>query len=156
MTSRTFCRVASLTCSPPFRTRETVPVPTPASAATSGIVGRSGVRTGTSHSGTAHVGNDSNLDWIIVTPPKTGVKGAFAQPSSRQGATGRVTGDRPVGCRPAAPALGGALPEGDVMPLFSKPAGPGATWEPEAAEGRLAHTAGSAGGGVFTSDLSVS
>src|SRR5690242_14307177 len=42
------------------------------------------------------------------------------------------------------------------MPLFSKPAGPGATWEPEAAEGRLAHTAGSAEGGVFTSDLSVS
>jgi uncharacterized protein YbjQ (UPF0145 family) len=42
------------------------------------------------------------------------------------------------------------------MPLFSKPAGPGATWEPEAAEGRLAHTAGSAQGGVFTSDLSVS
>ena len=42
------------------------------------------------------------------------------------------------------------------MPLFSKPAGPGATWEPEAAEGRLAHTAGADGGGVFTSDLSVS
>jgi uncharacterized protein YbjQ (UPF0145 family) len=31
-----------------------------------------------------------------------------------------------------------------------------ATWEPQAADGRLAHTAGAAPGGVFTSDLSVS
>jgi uncharacterized protein YbjQ (UPF0145 family) len=42
------------------------------------------------------------------------------------------------------------------MPLFSKPAGPGATWEPQAADGRLAQTAGANANGVFTSDLSVS
>jgi uncharacterized protein YbjQ (UPF0145 family) len=43
------------------------------------------------------------------------------------------------------------------MPLFgNKPAGDSATWEPQAANGRLAHTAGAAPGGVFTSDLSVS
>jgi hypothetical protein len=41
------------------------------------------------------------------------------------------------------------------MPLFSKPAGPGATWEPEAAEGRLSHTAGSAQGGVFGVTVAV-
>jgi uncharacterized protein YbjQ (UPF0145 family) len=42
------------------------------------------------------------------------------------------------------------------MPLFSKPTGPSSTWEPQAAEGRLAQTAGAAANGVFTSDLSVS
>src|SRR6202021_575387 len=43
------------------------------------------------------------------------------------------------------------------MPLFSnKPADGAATWEPEAAAGRLAHTAGAVPAGVFTSDLSVS
>ncbi len=43
------------------------------------------------------------------------------------------------------------------MPLFSnKPAGESATWEPQAADGRLAHTAGADPNGVFTSDLSVS
>src|ERR1700735_1650739 len=43
------------------------------------------------------------------------------------------------------------------MPLFSnKPADGAATWEPEAAAGRLAHTAGAVPSGVFTSDLSVS
>ena len=43
------------------------------------------------------------------------------------------------------------------MPLFSnRPADAAATWEPPAAEGRLAHTAGAAPTGVFTSDLSVS
>src|SRR5579863_202922 len=42
------------------------------------------------------------------------------------------------------------------MPLFAnKPAGD-ASWEPEAADGRLAHTAGADPAGVFTSDLSVS
>jgi len=42
------------------------------------------------------------------------------------------------------------------MPLFgNKPAGDGATWEPQAADGRLAHTAGADPAGVFTSDLSV-
>src|SRR5579863_7680993 len=42
------------------------------------------------------------------------------------------------------------------MPLFAnKPAGD-AGWEPEAADGRLAHTAGADPSGVFTSDLSVS
>src|SRR6478672_1795004 len=101
MTSRTFFLVASLTCSPPFRTRETVPVPTPASAATSAIVGRSGVRTGTSHSGIAFVGNDSNLVWIIVTPPKTGVKGAFTHPLP---GLGRAVADHrgPAGRLPAS------------------------------------------------------
>jgi uncharacterized protein YbjQ (UPF0145 family) len=43
------------------------------------------------------------------------------------------------------------------MPLFgNKPAGDGAIWEPEAADSRLAHTAGADPAGVFTSDLSVS
>jgi hypothetical protein len=42
------------------------------------------------------------------------------------------------------------------MPLFGKPAdGAGSAWEPEAAEGRLAHTFGADPTGVFTSDLSV-
>ena len=43
------------------------------------------------------------------------------------------------------------------MPLFSnKPTDAAANWEPEAAAGRLAHTAGAVPSGVFTSDLSVS
>jgi uncharacterized protein YbjQ (UPF0145 family) len=42
------------------------------------------------------------------------------------------------------------------MPLFSRPSGPGATWEPQAADSRLANTAGANPAGVFTSDLSVS
>jgi len=43
------------------------------------------------------------------------------------------------------------------MPLFSnKPTDGAANWEPEAATGRLAHTAGAVPSGVFTSDLSVS
>ncbi|HKD88943.1 MAG TPA: hypothetical protein VKB62_10470, partial [Streptosporangiaceae bacterium] len=43
------------------------------------------------------------------------------------------------------------------MPLFSSQSGQSAaTWEPQAAEGRLAQTAGATPGGVFTSDLSVS
>lgn len=43
------------------------------------------------------------------------------------------------------------------MPMFGRSdAGTGAAWEPEAADGRLAHTAGAEPGGVFTSDLSVS
>jgi uncharacterized protein YbjQ (UPF0145 family) len=43
------------------------------------------------------------------------------------------------------------------MPLFgsNSPQASG-NWEPEAAAGRLAHTAGASPGGVFTSDLSVS
>src|SRR6478735_777637 len=43
------------------------------------------------------------------------------------------------------------------MPIFAnKPPGDAAAWEPQAADGRLAHTAGAQDGGVFTSDLSVS
>jgi uncharacterized protein YbjQ (UPF0145 family) len=43
------------------------------------------------------------------------------------------------------------------MPLFgSKSAGDAADWEPQAADSRLAHTAGADPSGVFTSDLSVS
>jgi uncharacterized protein YbjQ (UPF0145 family) len=43
------------------------------------------------------------------------------------------------------------------MPLFSTPQNQdGSTWEPEAADGRLAMTAGADPAGVFTSDLSVS
>jgi uncharacterized protein YbjQ (UPF0145 family) len=43
------------------------------------------------------------------------------------------------------------------MALFGKQAAAdGASWEPEAASGRLAHTAGADPAGVFTSDLSVS
>jgi uncharacterized protein YbjQ (UPF0145 family) len=43
------------------------------------------------------------------------------------------------------------------MPIFgSRPAGDAATWEPQAADSRLAQTAGADPAGVFTSDLSVS
>jgi uncharacterized protein YbjQ (UPF0145 family) len=43
------------------------------------------------------------------------------------------------------------------MPIFgSRPAADAATWEPQAADSRLAQTAGAEPGGVFTSDLSVS
>jgi uncharacterized protein YbjQ (UPF0145 family) len=43
------------------------------------------------------------------------------------------------------------------MPIFGKGGdAPTATWEPQAADTRLAHTAGAQPGGVFTSDLSVS
>jgi uncharacterized protein YbjQ (UPF0145 family) len=43
------------------------------------------------------------------------------------------------------------------MPLFGRDQGSdAASWEPEAADGRLAHTAGKDPTGVFTSDLSVS
>jgi uncharacterized protein YbjQ (UPF0145 family) len=43
------------------------------------------------------------------------------------------------------------------MPLFgNRPAGDATTWEPQAADSRLAHTAGADPAGVFTSDLSVS
>jgi uncharacterized protein YbjQ (UPF0145 family) len=43
------------------------------------------------------------------------------------------------------------------MPLFGKSAdATGSSWEPEAAQGRLAHTFGADPTGVFTSDLSVS
>jgi len=43
------------------------------------------------------------------------------------------------------------------MPLFGNQQNQStATWEPPAADGRLAHTAGANPAGVFTSDLSVS
>jgi uncharacterized protein YbjQ (UPF0145 family) len=43
------------------------------------------------------------------------------------------------------------------MPLFGKDPDQGsASWEPQAADSRLAHTAGADAAGVFTSDLSVS
>src|SRR5262245_22476320 len=43
------------------------------------------------------------------------------------------------------------------MPLFAnKPAGDAAGWEPQAADSRLAHTAGADPSGIFTSDLTVS
>ena len=42
------------------------------------------------------------------------------------------------------------------MPLFSSQQNPSATWEPQAADTRLAQTAGASPAGVFTSDLSVS
>ena len=42
------------------------------------------------------------------------------------------------------------------MPLFAKPSGNAANWEPQAADSRLAQTAGASPAGVFTSDLSVS
>jgi uncharacterized protein YbjQ (UPF0145 family) len=43
------------------------------------------------------------------------------------------------------------------MPMFGKSAdASAANWEPQAADTRLAHTAGAQPGGVFTSDLSVS
>jgi uncharacterized protein YbjQ (UPF0145 family) len=44
-----------------------------------------------------------------------------------------------------------------MMPRFGNtPADSSSTWEPQAADGRLAHTAGADPSGVFTSDLSVS
>src|ERR1022692_4685247 len=88
MTSSTFSWVDSRTFTPPLSTRETVPTPTPAAAATSAMVGRSGVRTGTSLNGIAYFGNDSNLDWLIVTPRRDRVKravpGAVCNPPSRR------------------------------------------------------------------------
>src|ERR1700691_5329111 len=69
-------------------------------------------------------------------------------PNARGAATGR-----PVGCLliTEIPAKGG------TMALFgNRPAGDAATWEPEAADTRLAQTAGADPAGVFTSDLSVS
>jgi uncharacterized protein YbjQ (UPF0145 family) len=42
------------------------------------------------------------------------------------------------------------------MPLFGRDAAATASWEPQAADSRLAHTAGAEAGAVFTSDLSVS
>lgn len=42
------------------------------------------------------------------------------------------------------------------MPIFSKPTGAAAAWEPQQASARLAVTAGADPNGVFTSDLSVS
>lgn len=42
------------------------------------------------------------------------------------------------------------------MPIFSKPSGAAAMWEPQQASARLAVTAGADPNGVFTSDLSVS
>src|SRR3974390_1951036 len=43
------------------------------------------------------------------------------------------------------------------MPLFGSGSNTtSANWEPQAADSRLAHTAGAQPGGVFTSDLSVS
>jgi hypothetical protein len=42
------------------------------------------------------------------------------------------------------------------MPPFAKPSGTAASWEPQAADSRLAQTAGANPAGVFTSDLSVS
>jgi uncharacterized protein YbjQ (UPF0145 family) len=42
------------------------------------------------------------------------------------------------------------------MPLFGSSSSDAQTWEPEAADTRLAHTAGAEKDGVFTSDLSVS
>src|ERR1700684_3063105 len=47
---------------------------------------------------------------------------------------------------------------GATMAMFgrSDTANPGANWEPDAADSRLAATAGAAPGAVFTSDLSVS
>jgi uncharacterized protein YbjQ (UPF0145 family) len=42
------------------------------------------------------------------------------------------------------------------VPIFSKPAGATASWEPQQASARLAVTAGADPSGVFTSDLSVS
>jgi uncharacterized protein YbjQ (UPF0145 family) len=42
------------------------------------------------------------------------------------------------------------------MPFFGQGQDQSVTWEPQAADGRLAHTAGADPAGVFTSDLSVS
>ena len=53
--------------------------------------------------------------------------------------------------------LAGRLAKEKQMPLFgSGSSDDTATWEPQAADSRLAHTAGAEANGVFTSDLSVS
>src|SRR6202453_725092 len=50
-----------------------------------------------------------------------------------------------------------AIPAGGLMPILgTNSADTNANWEPQAADGRLAHTAGADPAGVFTSDLSVS
>ena len=60
----------------------------------------------------------------------------------------------PWGTRAAA--WRGRLAKENQMPLFGGGSGDTTTWEPQAADGRLAHTAGATPDGVFTSDLSVS
>src|ERR1022692_2546659 len=121
MTSSTFSWVDSRTFTPPLSTRETVPKPTPAAAATSAMVGRSGVRTGTSLNGIAHFGNDSNLDLLIVTPRRDRVKSAVpgavcnvrwplpGQPGQRPETLRTPAGDaRAAGRRRSVPAAGDA------------------------------------------------
>src|ERR1700728_2059078 len=67
-------------------------------------------------------------------------------------ARGAATG-RPVGCL----LVKEISAKGGTMALFgNRPAGDAATWEPEAADTRLAQTAGAGPAGVLTSDLSVS
>ena len=41
------------------------------------------------------------------------------------------------------------------MPIFNKPTGPGATWEPPEAGSRLANTAGANANGVFLSLIHI-
>src|SRR5260370_23128820 len=78
MTARTFRRVDSGTFRPPLTTRDTVPIPTPAAAATSAIVGRAGVRTGVPPERRCPVGSDSNADWAH-SYPGLGVRQEFAK-----------------------------------------------------------------------------
>src|SRR5487761_908022 len=86
MTSRTFLRVDSRTFRPPLTTRETVPMPTPAAAATSAIVGRAGERTGIPPERRCPVGSDSNVD-CAHSRPGLGVRQEFAK---RTGAAWRA------------------------------------------------------------------
>src|SRR5208282_5509931 len=59
---------------------------------------------------------------------------------------------RAVSCRcPSVPIFAEA-----TMPLFPGQQNESGGWEPQAADGRLAQTAGANPTGVFTSDLSVS
>src|ERR1035437_3424034 len=85
MTSRTFRWFDSRTFTPPLSTRETVPTPTPAAAARSAIVGRSGMRTGASLNEIARFGNDSNLDWLLLAPRRDRVKSAVPRPPATPG-----------------------------------------------------------------------
>src|SRR6266542_1038843 len=175
MTSRTFSRVDSRTFTPPLSTRETVPTPTPAAAATSAIVGRSGVRTGTSLNGIAILLETIpiwiclfSLRWKIASraqpqgasPDATApagtartAPGAAGHPSSN--ASGRQRNGRQAAHpQPAHPAQPRVM---DTRCPFSpsRPAPPPAG-NPGRRRCRTAQTAGADQAGVFTSDLSVS
>src|SRR5207248_92875 len=87
-----------------------------------------------------------------ITGPHSSTPRAASSPATSRPA---AAGARAATCRAPHAADGRGREVG--MPLFGKGADDTtATWEPQAAETRLAHTAGASAAGVFTSDLSVS